>query len=193
MKKCKQLHQWLRAVYVASVLLAMSATSWAANMVNTPIDETETIDGFVISATTFSEANNSEVTEKTSLTPSQVYWLNDAAQLTMSSFYSATTGTNYGSTSSPNYRITSGANSGYAAKLESNKNYLIFHASPKETEIATIKVTGYKPHTPVTVNFTIQELSASGRSQLRYIVNGDRRRFPTLWVRAQFAKLLKLR
>mgnify|MGYP003316676707 CR=1 FL=1 len=36
------------------------------------IDAAETIDGFVISATTFSEANNSETTSKTSLTPSQV-------------------------------------------------------------------------------------------------------------------------
>ncbi len=178
MKKCKQLHQWLRVVCAMGVMLTLSATSWAANMKNNPIDAAETIDGFVISATTFSEANNSETTSKTSLTPSQVYWLNDAAQLTMSSFYSATTGTNYGSTSSPMYRITSGANSGYAAKLESNKNYLIFHASPKETEIATIKVTGYKPHTPVTVNFTIQELSASGRSQLRYIVNGEGQQQP---------------
>jgi hypothetical protein len=178
MKKCKQLHQWLRVVCAMGVMLTLSATSWAANMKNNPIDAAETIDGFVISATTFSEANNSETTSKTSLTPSQVYWLNDAAQLTMSSFYSATTGTNYGSTSSPKYRITSGANSGYAAKLESNKNYLIFHASPKETEIATIKVTGYKPHTPVTVNFTIQELSASGRSQLRYIVNGEGQQQP---------------
>ena len=86
MKKCKQLHQWLRAVCAMGVMLTLSATSWAANMKNNPIDAAETIDGFVISATTFSEANNSETTSKTSLTPSQVYWLNDAAQLTMSSF-----------------------------------------------------------------------------------------------------------
>lgn len=180
MKKSKQLHQWLRAVYVASVLLAMSATTWAANMVNTPIDETETIDGFVISATTFSAANNSEVTEKTSLTQEEIFWLKSSDYLTMASGYAATTGTSYGSESAPKYKITNGSNSGYASKLEADKNYLIFHAPTKETNVATISIEGYKPNSNVTVKFGIEELSGNDKTQLLIVVNNNYKSYQTI-------------
>lgn len=174
----KHFSLWKRWVAVFGMLMAFATMLQAAPMTNTPIDATETIDGAVITATTFSAANNSESTSYNYLAPSQVAWLKAGDQLTMAAGYAATTGTNYGTTGSPLYKITNGANSGYASKLEANKNYLIFHASAKEQEIATIKVTGYKPHTSVTLKFTIQELSGSGRSQLRYMVNGDGKQQP---------------
>ncbi len=168
-KQLPFVERFIRFFLLALLLVGISTSVHAQNLTNQAIDKTPSGFGDLLGATTFSLADNNETTSKPNLLINEAFTFPAGmSSITLNSIYTngygswSTGGTN----ASPRYAIVSNPtvlNSGYKS-ITDGVNRLVLRAPNQSTEMFRFTVEGHKPGQPISVQFTVQEITSNTTS-----------------------------
>ncbi|MBP8782335.1 MAG: hypothetical protein KBH03_06810, partial [Paludibacteraceae bacterium] len=158
--------RFIRFLLVLCCFLGISASILAQNLTNKAIDKSSSGFSDLLGATTFSLADDNNATTQPNFTIGEIFsFPTGMSTITLNSIYKNGYGSwNTGGTNTnPLYAIVSNP---YVLKntyknITDGTNRLIVRAPDKSTEMFRFRVEGHKPGDPITVEFTMQEITSN--------------------------------
>ena len=167
MKKTLLQSKLFVSILLVFIHLVGTATNLSAqNLSNKSIDKSASAYGDLLGATTFSIADNDDITAQPNFTIGEIFsYPNGTANITLNSIYTngySSWGTG-GTLTAPRYAVVSNPNvlnSSYKS-ISDGTNRLIVRAPNKSTEMFRFSIQGHKPGQPITIEFTMQEITSN--------------------------------
>ncbi|MBP8628414.1 MAG: hypothetical protein KBI04_07465, partial [Paludibacteraceae bacterium] len=158
--------RFIRFLLVLCCFLGISASILAQNLTNKAIDKSSSGFGDLLGSTTFSLADNNNATTQPNFTIGEIFsFPTGMSTIALNSIYTNGYGSwgTGGTNTAPRYAIVSNPNvlnSGYKS-ITDGVNRLVMRTPNQSTEMFRFRVEGHKPGDPITVEFTMQEITSN--------------------------------